>query len=194
MKDNATQQSYAELDRHSDDLAQWLVTQVSAPGSIVGVFAARSCETIVAFLGILKAGLAYMPLDVNNPVDRIKTILLSVPGRKVVLVGFNIDTPSLHLEDVEFISIAVALHVARYASPRQTIECCLPSATSLAYVMFTSGSTGRPKGVMIEHRGVVRLVKQTSVISEATAAGAIAHNSRESYRGCTGKQRGRIAG
>ncbi|KAJ5957953.1 Beauvericin nonribosomal cyclodepsipeptide synthetase BEA1 [Penicillium viridicatum] len=60
-----------------------------------------------------------------------------------------------------------------------------PIATSLAYVIFTSGLTGRPKGVIVEHRGIVRLVKNTNVITEAQAAVPIAHITNIAFDNAT---------
>ncbi|EFQ87505.1 hypothetical protein PTT_16982, partial [Pyrenophora teres f. teres 0-1] len=63
VKDSATEMTYAQLDAASDVLARWLAGRSLAPETLVGVFASRSCEAIVAFLGILKANLAYLPFD-----------------------------------------------------------------------------------------------------------------------------------
>ncbi len=168
VKDASSQLTYAELDHQSDQVAYWLIQQGFAAESIIGVFAPRSCETIVAFLGILKANLAYLPLDVNMPLGRLESILSTIQGNKLVLLGAGVAVPAIQLKDVEFLAIAAAQGQQDAALPT-------PSATSLAYVMFTSGSTGRPKGVMVEHRGIVRLVKDTNVASKSQAAAPIAH-------------------
>ena len=178
VKDSSTQLTYAQLDRRSDKLACWLTRRHFAAERLIGVLAARSCQTIVAFLGILKANLAYLPLDVGVPVGRIETILSSIKGRKLVLLGADVQTPATQLEDVEFVPIIQTLGEQNQASQalhEPLAAFAAPTATSLAYVMFTSGSTGRPKGVMVEHRGIVRLVKQTNMISQLQAAKAVAH-------------------
>lgn len=172
-KDSDTQLSYAELDRQSNVLATWLSSQKLPAESWVGVLASRSCETIVAFFGILKANLAYVPLDVDAPANRINGILSAFEGRKLILVGAGVQIPELPIDDVEFVGISGKLNQQGRRESHSTIT--KPSATSLAYVMFTSGSTGKPKGVMIEHRGVVRLVKQTNVLSGLPRSMKIAH-------------------
>ncbi|SPJ79465.1 uncharacterized protein FTOL_07856 [Fusarium torulosum] len=160
VKDTSSQLTYAELDKQSDILALWLRHQNLPLEALVGVFAPRSCQAIIAFIGILKAGLAYLPFDTATPHNRIKTILSSLKGRTIVLVGLVASVPSIGT-NVQLINISYILERPT-ATPGLLQE---PStheeitATSLAYVMFTSGSTGRPKGVMIEHRGIVRLVK-----------------------------------
>nr|APA19546.1 leualacin synthetase [Hapsidospora irregularis] len=167
VKDSTSQLTYAQLDHQSDMLARWLSRRAFAPETPVGVFSPRCCETVVAFLGVLKANLAYLPLDVKIPQGRMDTILSSVEGHKIVLFGPDVHPPSIQREDVEFVAIAEALRDR--TSEDRTLTG--PSATSLAYVMFTSGSTGRPKGVMVNHRGLVRVVKGSNNMASYLPAG-----------------------
>ena len=123
----------------------WLANQSFAVESIVVVLAHRSCETIVAFIGILKANLAYMPLDIKAPSARLETILKSTDNCNLVLLGSKVSPLGIASESVRFVPISdvVYLQIQSITNTRR------PSATSLAYVMFTSGSTGKPKGIMI---------------------------------------------
>ncbi|KAF2462564.1 aureobasidin A1 biosynthesis complex [Lindgomyces ingoldianus] len=171
VKDSSTELTYTELDRYSDDLAGWLCRRKMAPETLVGVLSTRSCQTITAFLGILKAGLAYLPLDINVPTARIETILRAVSGHKLALLGTDIRRPDIMLPDVEMVLIAETLG---HAGTTTTI-LPTPSSTSLAYVIFTSGSTGKPKGVMVEHRGIVRLVKNSDVQEMMAPSSRVAH-------------------
>ncbi len=168
----STRLTYAQLDLLSEELARWLTEKCLPVETLVAVYAPRSWETIVAFLGILKANLAYLPLDVRAPAGRIETILKSAPGtNRLVLLGSGTSLGTIDLEGIDIQPIATALHEAKSSFTNQRYDMVkAPSATSLAYVMFTSGSTGQPKGVMIEHRGILRLVKQTNVTSEAEAS------------------------
>ncbi|KAI9903483.1 hypothetical protein N3K66_000012 [Trichothecium roseum] len=171
VKDTTTQLTYSELDEKSDRLAERLKSRRMNSETLIGVYANRSCETIVAFLGILKANLAYLPLDTKAPLGRIQTILSSVPGQKLVLTGSDVQTSAADYENVEFANIK---DMSEGAPNVQSLGS-VPSATSLAYIMFTSGSTGKPKGVMIEHRGVIRLVKQGNFVNEMPEGGVMAH-------------------
>ncbi|KAJ4159128.1 uncharacterized protein LMH87_008041 [Akanthomyces muscarius] len=184
VKDSLTSLSYSELDSQSDQLASWIVMRGLSAETPVGVFANRSCQTIVAFFGILKANLAYMPLDVSLPSDRIRSILASINGYKLILLGGDIQAPVLPLEDVQFFSIAEALQVRRN-SKNLSVQLAAPLATDLAYVMFTSGSTGQPKGVMVEHRGISRLVKENEKVKSLPDDLVMAHMANIAFDAST---------
>ncbi|OGM51002.1 hypothetical protein ABOM_000274 [Aspergillus bombycis] len=170
VKDSTGELTYAQLDERSERLASWLIHTGIPAETLIGVLAPRSCQTIVAFLGILKANLAYMPLDIKLPKSRIEAILSTVPGHKLLLLGPDVPAPAIQVADVESVSIADVLHRSAQvdqASHGLAAASVAPSATSLAYVMFTSGSTGKPKGVMVEHRGILRTADVLSRIWEA---------------------------
>ncbi|RBR10280.1 uncharacterized protein FIESC28_09530 [Fusarium coffeatum] len=161
VKDSFQRMTYDELDKASGIIEIWLRNKGLAPETLVGVLAPRSCQAVAAILGILKANLAYMPLDVKAPASRISAILSAAPGHRMILVGPNVVFPELPQANVTLISIRDIFE----ARQSETIaEVTKPSATSLAYVVFTSGSTGQPKGVMIEHRGVIRAAAVLSPI------------------------------
>ncbi|XTI94667.1 hypothetical protein V2W45_1440579 [Cenococcum geophilum] len=153
VKDSSSQLTYAQLDRQSDEVATWLRRR-SIPA-----------ETLVGTI----ANLAYLPLDVNIPAARIEAVLLSVVGHKLVLL-------EIQLADVELVRIDDTL--GHNVPDNSTRASPGPSATSLAYVIFTSGSTGQPKGVKVEHRGIVRLVKQSN-------AARVAHLSNIAFDAAT---------
>lgn len=150
--------TYRELDRRANRLARWLKKQGVRSEEGVGVTACRGADMVACFLGILKAGAAYVPLDPTYPAARL-TAMTADAGVRLVLAlddsAFPHDLP------------------ARVVPPDEWGECreeCparlppVPSG-SLAYVMYTSGSTGRPKGVAIEHAGIVRLAHRPNYIA-----------------------------
>lgn len=183
VKDSSTTLTYAQLDHQSDNLAYWLAKRCFAAETLVGVYANRSCQAITAFLGILKANLAYLPLDVKSPLGRTQIILSSIKGHKLVLLGSDIQPSAIQMNDVELCAISEAL--CCHADEFDLTQLTAPSATSLAYAMFTSGSTGKPKGVMVEHRGIVRLVKQNNVIRHLPNAPRMAHMANVAFDGST---------
>ncbi|WIM94417.1 non-ribosomal peptide synthetase [Actinoplanes oblitus] len=137
--------TYRELDERADRLATLLRRRGAGAESRVGIVLERGHEMITAILATLKAGAAYVPISVAYPADRQRTI--AAEAEVSVLV-----TPEL---------------IEQAADPALTVERLAPPAGSraLAYVLFTSGSTGRPKGVMVEHRSVLRLVRDPDYIS-----------------------------
>ncbi|KAL7780527.1 hypothetical protein CFE70_010551 [Pyrenophora teres f. teres 0-1] len=187
VKDSVAEMTYAQLDAASDVLARWLARRSLAPETLVGVFASRSCEAIVAFLGILKANLAYLPFDVKTPATRMEDILSSRPGHRLILVGAGAQLPSTKLSNIEFVSITEALDEQSAEKPGLQMPTTLhgPSATSLAYVMFTSGSTGQPKGVMVEHRGIVRLVRDNNLVQHLPSSPVMAHMANLAFDAST---------
>ncbi|KAF2964673.1 hypothetical protein GQX73_g8896 [Xylaria multiplex] len=184
VTDSSSRLTYAELDHQSDQLANWLRRRNLAAETLVGVLAPRSCQTVIALLGILKANLAYLPLDVYAPTARLETILSALPGHKLVLLGSDTIAPEIQLPGVELVRIRDTLEHYDIDDLNGQIRAPTgPLATSLAYVIFTSGSTGRPKGVMIEHRSIVRLVKES--IPRLPPAAKVAHLSNIAFDAAT---------
>ncbi|KAG6058671.1 NRPS protein, partial [Claviceps sp. LM78 group G4] len=177
VKDETSQLTYTELDQRSNVLAEWLMLQSLPAETLVGILAYRSCEAVIAMLGVLKANLAYLPLDGKTPSGRIEVILAAVPGHKLILVGSDDLKSSVQVKDeeVEVIRIADILKGEGHGRSGKVTSRVWPSATSLAYVMFTSGSTGNPKGVMVEHRSIVRLGMQNNMVQHHSPSSTIAH-------------------
>ncbi|HVS00541.1 MAG TPA: amino acid adenylation domain-containing protein [Thermoanaerobaculia bacterium] len=142
--------SYRRLDEASSRLARRL--EALPPESVVGVAMERSAELIVGILAILKAGCAYLPLDVEYPDERL-AFMLADTGAPVVLVD---ERARRRME-----GLARLVSLGEEGGERLALEV---PAESLALVIYTSGSTGRPKGVALAHRGIVRLVRDTNYL------------------------------
>ncbi|KAL3479401.1 hypothetical protein BJX99DRAFT_255659 [Aspergillus californicus] len=175
VKDSSRQLTYAQLDQESRHLASWLKDYDLAPETIVAVFAPRSCEALVAILGILRAGLAYVPMDYRWPSTRVEAVLSSLSTRKVLLVGTGVYVPEIAVDNLDMIPIREALQKgSQTISPRFLQH--RPSPNNLAYVIFTSGSTGQPKGVMTEHQAVIARVRPPIQLCTAGVTGkGVAH-------------------
>jgi len=151
--------SYRELNTEANRLARYLRGLGVKSEEKIAICFERSVDLIVAILGILKAGCAYVPVDPKLPKNRFEYILADTGARylvtqkKLIDLGLSVLGCSMIALDDPSSAIRSAEH-ANLESP--------PAAENLAYVMYTSGSTGEPKGVMIEHRSVVRLVKNTN--------------------------------
>lgn len=141
------QLSYPALDARANQVAHALRARGVEAEDCVAVGIERSVEMLVAMLGVLKAGAAYVPIDPGYPQERIQYMLADCAAKLVLTAG---SPPAAAV----FANCPV-LDVAALEGEPTTAPRCPASSRSLAYVMYTSGSTGRPKGVMIEHRSVV---------------------------------------
>jgi aspartate racemase len=149
--------TYAELDRRATRLAHYLRRLGVELETPVGISTERSIEMIVGLLGILRAGGVYVPLDLEDPRERL---LFSVENAGVHTV-LTRERQLFYLSDRGIRVIPLALESADInREPEEPLSISADS-TSLAYILFTSGSTGTPKGVCVPHRAVVRLVTNT---------------------------------
>ena len=142
--------TYKEVNRKANQLANILLSQYHCKkGDRIAVLLPRSEWVGIAFLGILKAGGVYVPIDPSYPPDRI-AFMLSDSQCSLIL------TDSSEIHPVEKGS-------ARRINIRETDQAMIasmpfkPNSHDLAYIIYTSGSTGQPKGVMLEHQGAVNL-------------------------------------
>ncbi|MEH0822396.1 MULTISPECIES: non-ribosomal peptide synthetase [unclassified Micromonospora] len=164
--------SYAELDAAADAIAATLQQHGCGPGTYVGVHLHRGADAVAALLGVLKAGAAYVPVEVSLPPARVAAILdavrarvvLTTPGRLGSVLALRPELP--HLRHVLLVGENDAgvtatdswLTVAR-ADAGDGRPQALAGDGDLAYVIFTSGSTGTPKGVVMTHAPVVNVIR-----------------------------------
>ncbi len=150
-----TKLSYGELDRRANQLARYLRRQGLGRDDLVAVCAERSQELVIALLGVLKAGAAYVPVDPTYPAERVK-LMLEDSGARLALTTQSCD------HAVGAITGAPRFRLDRDWPQLAGFSCeDLPSVNEpldLAYVIYTSGSTGRPRGVQIPHRALVNFL------------------------------------
>ncbi|MEU3199949.1 amino acid adenylation domain-containing protein [Streptomyces sp. NPDC006996] len=147
--------TYGQIDRRSDRIAARLRDRGVKRGERVGLLMERSPELVIAMLGVLKAGCAYVPLDVRAPAAR-NTRIAGLAGLAMVLRI----TPGTTAPEGVRCEVFDAVDNGAVARVEDAIEDGTDS-DDIAYVLFTSGSTGTPKGVAIRHRSVVRLFDAT---------------------------------
>ncbi len=146
--------TYAQLNRRANRLACHLRTLGVDTESLVGVCLDRSVDLVVALLGVLKAGAAYVPMDPGYPPDRLA--FMTEDAQVKVLLSQQHLSAQLPSEPAPILFMDTDR--ALIASCGETDPTDTVNPRNLAYVIYTSGSTGAPKGVMIEHGGLANLI------------------------------------
>ncbi|MGP3953263.1 amino acid adenylation domain-containing protein, partial [Streptomyces sp. 7N604] len=136
--------SYAELAERADRVAGVLAARGVRRGDLVAVVLDRSAELVAVWLGVVKAGAGFVPVDPAYPAERIGWM---VEDSAPVLAVCSEETRALVPAGVE----CLVWDPSAEAAP---VPTALVSADDVAYVIYTSGSTGRPKGVLVTHRGI----------------------------------------
>ena len=147
--DRGGEVTYAELDRHADELAAALAEHGAGPGDRVAVALGKSVDAVAAQYAVMKAGAAYVPIDPHAPADRTARVLADCAPRCMVTA-----------------SGVAAVAADPAAGPED-----------LAYILYTSGSTGQPKGVMVSHANALAFVDWTVEEFGVTGADRLASHA-----------------
>ncbi|NVM67831.1 amino acid adenylation domain-containing protein, partial [Mucilaginibacter sp. SG538B] len=141
--------TYKELNSLTDALADYLLAKYElAPETVVGVMVDRSEWIIVSILGILKAGFAFLPIDPDYPVNRIRFLIGDSESPLII-------SESKYLPLLEGFTALDILEAPLNPNPAKVNKAV---SHGLAYMIYTSGSTGLPKGVLVEHTGLTNHV------------------------------------
>ncbi len=180
------QLSYGDLNRKANQLSHYLVNEKNVrPDTLVGICFERSLDMIIAILAILKAGGAYVPLDPGYPEARL-AYMLEDAALDTVITNRDVlaRTPITSGQALCWGDSDVQQKISEQPLDNLTSNQLGLAPNHLAYVIYTSGSTGKPKGVMVEHRAVVRLVKNTNFIAVENVK-AMAQASNMSFDAAT---------
>ncbi|MEJ0096571.1 MAG: amino acid adenylation domain-containing protein [Methylocella sp.] len=154
--------SYASLNAKANQLAHHLIGLGIGPEAIVALCLPRSLEMVIALLGILKAGAAYLPLDPDYPAERLRFMLEDAQPLCLVSMGdvaahlSDAAIPRILLDDPD---IAAALQQAPQTNPTDAERTKPLAPENPAYVIYTSGSTGTPKGVVVAQEAIVNRLR-----------------------------------
>ena len=146
--------TFAGLNAEANRLAHHLRSLGAEPDGVVAIALGRSHETVVGLLGVLKAGAAYVPLDLSQPKERLALMLEDC--RPAILLTRQGLLGLLPESGGKVVCLDRDQAVIGRWSAEDPISQAEPE--NLAYVMFTSGSTGRPKGVAVEHRQLANYI------------------------------------
>ncbi|MGX9932376.1 amino acid adenylation domain-containing protein [Virgibacillus salarius] len=152
VKDNKEELTYRDLNVKANQLARKLRNLGVQADSIIALMVDKSIELIIGILGILKAGGAYLPIDPKLPKERKEYMLTDSQTKLVVTNTYMYEG----MDDVSVVNLSDT-SIFQEGDARNLKYINYPS--DLAYIIYTSGTTGNPKGVMIEHKNVVRLMK-----------------------------------
>jgi len=159
--------TYDELNKRSNQLARLIRARHRqrtgyplAAGTLVALYLPRGLEMVVAILAVLKAGAAYVPLDIHYPQERLDYLLQDAGAELILTCARKEASPGASLPEDRIIEIGPGgepslLEDASNLAP-------VSRANDLAYVVYTSGTTGKPKGVMVEHKALVQFIHNFS--------------------------------
>jgi amino acid adenylation domain-containing protein len=151
---------YASLDARANRLAHALVAAGVGPRTFVGVARAKPADIAIAWLAVLKAGAAYVPIDLELPAERIAFVLSD--ARIAVVVADDVAASRFAAHRVGV--VCPDAEAAKLAALPGTPPAVDTGPEDAAYAIYTSGSTGLPKGVVVPHRAVLRLVCDTDYV------------------------------
>ncbi|MEO5816460.1 MAG: amino acid adenylation domain-containing protein [Gemmatimonadaceae bacterium] len=163
------QLTYSELNARANQLAHLLRTRGTGPGAMVGLLLDRSADAVVALLGILKSGAAYVPLSVDAPAARVEQQIAEAGIRVVITNAALSEKVPSTVSRVALDTEAPALRALFAENPHAAV-----APEDVAYVLYTSGSTGVPKGVAVTHANVVHYTRAIAAVLAGPARSALA--------------------
>jgi non-ribosomal peptide synthetase component F len=143
--------TYKQLDDVTDRLAAALQKRGAVVDSCVVIYMSKSIDYVISYIGILKAGAAYLPMDAAYPMEMVQMVLQdALPSVVIVSTEYAANVSNCSASVLELVSnwqdMLLPSDATELASPAMNLD-------SLAYVVYSSGTTGKPKGICCPHRG-----------------------------------------
>ena len=181
VRDGAQELTYAELGDRVRRLAAHVHSLGLGPEDVVALAVDRSVDMVVAVLGVLRAGAAYCPVELDQPAARIEFTLADCRPAAVLTSTDGVRRLRPHLDRALSPSAAAALPVVLVDGPCPQPDAAAPAwaphPDTASYVVHTSGSTGRPKGVVVEHKALANYVSFAVSAYPALTECALLHSS-----------------
>ncbi|WP_170940465.1 non-ribosomal peptide synthetase [Pseudoalteromonas sp. NBT06-2] len=164
--------TYRELNERANQLAHYLISSGVKQHSVVGVLLPSSVELVITMMAVLKAGCGFLPLDEQNPKERILHIIEDAQASTILVNSHTIDILAVTN------TMSIDTPSTRALVAEQSTDNIAPATIGLtqkdtAYIIYTSGSTGKPKGVVIPHESIAIHIKEMAkylVVSEQDVA------------------------
>jgi non-ribosomal peptide synthetase component F len=157
--------TYLELNRHANLIARALRERCVGPETNVAIMVERGRFLIFGIMGIMKAGGAYLPIDPNQPLNRVSFMLNDASSRLVLTDSANLSKIKTLAEEKQLLHSPEVICLDTDLGETQLADHVNPPGPHLrqaAYAIYTSGSSGRPKGVIVEH-GALATFTQSAV-------------------------------
>lgn len=169
--------NYAELDQRANQLARYLIDQSIGPDDVVAIAVERSINMLVAIFAVLKTGAAYLPLDVEYPIERLVWMIQDSQAKRLITTQRSIENifkHSLVIEKTDSVQSELLSKLSHSILDEPVFQQALLNYSNkkithaelvkpiepdhLAYMIYTSGSTGKPKAVAVLRRGLDNLI------------------------------------
>ncbi|NFI52312.1 amino acid adenylation domain-containing protein [Clostridium botulinum] len=144
--------TYIQLNKKANKLANMLIKSGLEKNEVIGLYFDRSIEMIIAIIATLKVGAAYLPINIDNPTERSKYIVMNSNTKKIITNNKCKNSIDFIGEENIFI-IDSSTSSEEIQNPNTKLD-----ADNLAYIIYTSGTTGTPKGCTISHRNIMNLI------------------------------------
>ncbi len=158
IKDSGGSYTYQDVKEISDRICTYLIQHDLKKGDIVGLVFEQSKECVAATIGVLKAGCSFVPLDVNDPITRLATIIEDCKPT-ILIHSVKHETIAAELNDNHCL---IRCFSTLISDQNTAIELPEVSPDDRAYIFYTSGTTGEPKGVCQTHRNLLHFIAQYS--------------------------------
>lgn len=152
--------TFNELNKKSNQLARILRKKGVLPNDIVPIICDRSMDAVIGMLAIIKSGAAYLPIDEEYPVSRVKYMIEDSNSKIILVKSKHLSKFRLDNIDIEKVNLNSNNLLEE---PTENLDN-INDASDLAYVIYTSGSTGKPKGVCISHKNIINLTIKPTYI------------------------------
>ncbi|MDH6128763.1 amino acid adenylation domain-containing protein [Kitasatospora sp. GP82] len=149
--------TYRQLNERANGLARELIARGAGPGQLVGLALSRTENLVVAVLGVLKSGAAYLPIDPAHPAARIARTVAD--ARPLLVLADPATEAAVAAADVPVHGLGTLLTEQRVENVTDAERSAPLLPGDAAYVIHTSGSTGTPKGVVVEHRSLAAFAR-----------------------------------